>query len=197
MNGHLHLPAVLGWASLGFWSDWTVYPCHWAAAAALETRTWRRAAEPIAARRGATRRSRAALQGEKTKRKQLEERRCHLAIMIMTSGHDCQLQGKILHHNINNGSRLGRRNPEELQCQSHVFTGWTQIIKSLKKPGLWHWISPSLLYHEQRNECCWLSHLQQDRYVRWWYKLYRGSQVNSQTVSSFILSPFKFKYKVD
>lgn len=28
-------------------------------------------------------------------------------MMIMTSGPGCQLRGKILHHNINNRSRLG------------------------------------------------------------------------------------------
>lgn len=43
----------------------------------------------------------------RTKRKQLVGRRCHLAIMIMTSSHHCQPGGKISHHNINNSSRLG------------------------------------------------------------------------------------------
>lgn len=65
-NHNLHSPAVLVWASLEFWSDWTVYPCHWASALALEWQVRTRAAEPIAARRGATRRSRAALREEKT-----------------------------------------------------------------------------------------------------------------------------------
>lgn len=52
------------------------------------------------------RRSRGALREEKTEAIS-GERRCHLAMMIMTSGPDCQLPGTILHHNINNRSRLG------------------------------------------------------------------------------------------
>lgn len=62
------------------------------------------------------------------KRKQLVERRCHPAMMIMTSGPGCQLQRKILHHNVNNSSRLGSQIPGSFN-DGHVFTSCMQIIK--------------------------------------------------------------------
>lgn len=60
----LHLPAAPAWASWGSWSGWTACPGRWSAAP--ERPTWGRAAGPIAARRGARRRSRAALRRHTT-----------------------------------------------------------------------------------------------------------------------------------